>query len=60
MIEEEVPTGPSKGKKISAENLNWLLDRYYHLRSWDNNGIPTAEQLRKIGLPECVKDLNPD
>ncbi|MCL2549195.1 MAG: aldehyde ferredoxin oxidoreductase family protein, partial [Symbiobacteriaceae bacterium] len=28
-VEEEVPTGPSAGKKISVENLNWLLDRYY-------------------------------
>ncbi|MCL2529379.1 MAG: aldehyde ferredoxin oxidoreductase family protein [Coriobacteriia bacterium] len=58
MVEEEVPSGPSEGKKISIENLNWLLDRYYHLRGWDSNGIPTAEQLQKIGLPECVKDLN--
>jgi aldehyde:ferredoxin oxidoreductase len=58
MVEEEVPTGPSKGKKISEENLNWLLDRYYELRGWDKNGIPTVEQLRKIGLPECVNDLN--
>ena len=57
MVEEVIPTGPSKGKKISAENLNWLLDRYYHLRGWDVDGIPTAEQLRKIGLPECVGDL---
>ena len=57
MVEEEVPTGPAKGKKISVENLNWLLDRYYHLRGWDGNGIPTVEQLQKIGLPECIKDL---
>ena len=57
IVEEEIPTGPAKGKRISAESLNWLLDRYYHLRGWDANGIPTAEQLQRIGLPECVKDL---
>ena len=56
-VEEEVPTGPSAGKKISVENLNWLLDRYYEIRGWDANGIPTAAQLEKIGLPECLKDL---
>ena len=56
-VEEEVPTGPSAGKKISVENLNWLLDRYYEVRGWDNNGIPTAEKLTAIGLPECIKDL---
>ena len=60
MVEEKVPTGPAKGRKISVESLNWLLDRYYMLRGWDKNGIPTAEQLRKIGLPECVKDLRGD
>jgi len=58
IVDEEIPTGPAKGKKISEENLNWLLNRYYHLRGWDDNGIPTAEQLRKIGLPECVNDLS--
>ncbi|MCL2497021.1 MAG: aldehyde ferredoxin oxidoreductase family protein [Symbiobacteriaceae bacterium] len=57
MIEELVPTGPSAGKKISEENLNWLLDRYYEVRGWDKNGIPTPEKLEQLGLSFCLPDL---
>ncbi len=27
-----------------------MLDRYYRLRGWDENGIPTSETLRRLGL----------
>ncbi|MBN1180388.1 MAG: aldehyde ferredoxin oxidoreductase family protein [Anaerolineae bacterium] len=27
-----------------------MLDRYYALRGWDENGIPTTETLRRLGL----------
>ncbi len=27
-----------------------MLDRYYRLRGWDENGIPTPETLRRLGL----------
>jgi len=27
-----------------------MLSRYYRLRGWDENGIPTSEMLRKLGL----------
>jgi aldehyde:ferredoxin oxidoreductase len=33
-----------------------MLDRYYDLRGWSRDGIPTAETLRRVGLEECVRD----
>ncbi|MEA4884339.1 MAG: aldehyde ferredoxin oxidoreductase family protein [Clostridia bacterium] len=55
--EEEVPTGPAKGKVIPKDKLDAMLDEYYALRGWDSNGMPTRETLEKLGLDGCVRDL---
>jgi len=31
-------------------DLEAMLDRYYQLRGWDENGVPTLETLRRLGL----------
>jgi len=33
-------------------NFEAMLDRYYRLRGWDENGIPTPETVRRLGLEE--------
>ena len=43
--EEEIPSGPAKGKKLTLEQINLMLDEYYAGRGWDNKGNPTAEIL---------------
>lgn len=55
--EEAVPTGPSKGKVISLDQLNILLDDYYAIRGWDSEGRPKKETLEKLGLHKCAEDL---
>jgi aldehyde:ferredoxin oxidoreductase len=47
---DPTPTGPSKGKLVSKENVDKLLDMYYEQRGWDQNGIPTREKLDELGL----------
>jgi aldehyde:ferredoxin oxidoreductase len=47
---DPVPTGPSKGKVLSKEDVEKLLDMYYEQRGWDQNGIPTREKLDQLGL----------
>lgn len=39
--------GRVKNRVISIENM---LMEYYNFRSWDQNGIPTKERLKKLGL----------
>ena len=34
-----------------------MLDRYYRLRGWDGDGIPTMETLRRLGLEEYLRPL---
>jgi aldehyde:ferredoxin oxidoreductase len=50
IMEEPSPAGPAKGKVITSEILNKMLDEYYALRGWDQNGIPTEETLKRLGL----------
>ena len=49
-MEEPVPSGPNKGRFISREILDQMLDEYYEKRGWDKNGIPKAETLARVGL----------
>lgn len=45
-----IPDGPSKGRYCSQENLDHMLDKYYDLRGWSREGIPTHEKLVELGL----------
>jgi aldehyde:ferredoxin oxidoreductase len=47
MLEEPMPDGPAKGKVVP---LDKMLPEYYRLRGWDNNGVPTPEKLKELGL----------
>jgi len=39
-----------KGIKIDKRKFEEMLDEYYTLHGWDNNGIPTEETLQKLGI----------
>jgi aldehyde:ferredoxin oxidoreductase len=47
MLEEPMPDGPAKGHVVE---LDQMLDEFYTLRGWDENGIPTQEKLKALGL----------
>jgi aldehyde:ferredoxin oxidoreductase len=51
-FEEATPIGLPrvKGLKIDREKFEKMLDEYYDLHGWDNNGIPTNEILQKLGI----------
>ena len=47
ITDEPLPAGPAKGETC---DLQTMLDDYYEVQGWDNNGIPTTETLNKLGL----------
>ncbi len=47
------------GTKIDARRFSDLLDRYYKLVGWDENGIPTEEKLLELGLDDYNERLKP-
>ena len=50
-MHEPIPEGPVEGSYIPENELNEMLDEYYHERKWDvRSGIPTDETLEELGL----------
>lgn len=47
MLHEPMPEGPAKGLVVK---LSEMLPEFYHVRGWDENGIPTKEKLEELGL----------
>jgi aldehyde:ferredoxin oxidoreductase len=44
---EPLHEGQSKGQTFDAARM---LDNYYKLRGWDDQGVPTKEKLRSLSL----------
>ena len=49
-FEEEMTAGLLKGKKMSKEFFADLLQKYYKIRGWEKNGVPTDAKLKELGL----------
>ena len=50
MFETAVPGGPFKGEKLEREKFDKMLDEYYELSGWDEDGVPKEETFQKYGL----------
>jgi aldehyde:ferredoxin oxidoreductase len=47
LLEDPIGDGPSKGSK---SRLAEMLPKYYELRGWDMDGVPTKAKLTELGL----------
>lgn len=52
-IYEDTGEGGHEGKV--PDNLDPVLDKYYELRGWTENGVPTEEHLQKLGILDLVE-----
>ncbi len=50
ILEEPIVDGPSKGSKISVEEMNMMLDDYMKARGWTTDGTPTPGKLAELGI----------
>jgi len=50
ILEDPIPDGPSKGSKISVEEMNMMLDDYMKARGWSADGVPSPEKLSELGI----------
>ncbi len=53
-LEEPAPAGPGKGTVV---DINKMLDEYYQIRGWDEEGVPTPQKLEALGLEEVIADI---
>lgn len=55
VMHEPIPDeGPAKGAFVTQAELDLLLDDYYESRGWTNQGVPTVEKLRELGMDDLV------
>jgi aldehyde:ferredoxin oxidoreductase len=47
-IREPMPEGPARGQVV---DLDPMLNEYYEIRGWDENGAPTRSTLERLSLP---------
>jgi aldehyde:ferredoxin oxidoreductase len=46
-ISQPLASGPARGETVS---LTPMLDDYYALMGWDNEGLPSSDRLQRLGL----------
>lgn len=51
LLEDEIAEGPSKGW---VNKLKETLPKYYEVRGWSPNGIPSEEKLESLGIKEYM------
>ena len=53
----EHPEGPTPLPPIDREKYEKILNRYYKLRGWTDEGIPTERKLRGLNLKDVAETL---
>ena len=58
-FEQPLPTGEHKGSALNEQEMQQLLDEYYELRGWNEEGIPSDSKLRELELQdiECIYNM---
>jgi len=54
---DPLPSGPKKGSAPDREECMRMRSEYYKAMGWDENGIPTSEELKALGLEHVDKVL---
>ncbi len=51
-LNEPLASGPAKGHIVE---LDAMRSEYYQLMGWDENGVPTAQRVKELGLNEICR-----
>jgi len=54
---EPLPSGPYQGKAADRTSVRENVHKYYEEAGWDEDGVPTPETLRKLGLADVNEAL---
>ena len=60
-FKEPTPAGLEivRGKTIDPDKFKQMLDEYYQIHGWDNDGVPTPETIQRLNLPKEYANLEP-
>lgn len=56
VLVEPIPTGPAKGERLTAGDLDNMLSDYYAIRGWGGDGKPLPSTLARLGLNKSQPD----
>jgi aldehyde:ferredoxin oxidoreductase len=51
------PVGPVPLPTIDKKKYEKILDKYYEIRGWTREGVPTRQRLEELGLKEVADAL---
>jgi aldehyde:ferredoxin oxidoreductase len=54
LFSQPAARGPSKGQVVERAAFEKMLDEYYQCMGWDNNGVPTEEKLKELGIEKIA------
>ncbi len=57
ILTEPLHTREAPGEGQIVGHQDEFLDKYYQLRGWTKDGIPTGKKLKELGLDFAVKDM---
>jgi len=57
VLEDPIPTGPTKGAYIKPEELRMMIDDYYQARGWTADGLIPRSKLIELGLEDVAEDI---
>ena len=58
IFKEAIPSGPCKGRTLTHEQYDIMLDEYYQARGWDSDGVVTPETIERLGLSDALLQSN--
>lgn len=50
ILKQPLEDGPNAGKVFSPEDLTTAIQKYYQLRGWNKQGVPSSEKLNELNL----------
>ncbi len=53
---EKIPTGSTAGRTLTEADYNRMLDEYYRVRGWDEQGRPTPQTLVRVGVSGLMEE----
>ena len=59
LLTEKLPNGPKKGVVVTPEEMKKMQDDFYKFYGWGDDGIPTAETLKKLNLEFAEDQVKP-
>ena len=52
ILKQPLENGPREGSVLPKKDFILMLDAYYKIRGWDENGRPSREKLAELGLDD--------